>query len=1421
MKAKSTNKLVSLALALFMLLMSVPFSMFATTVRAEEADPNVHVFDSSTMEAHEEKGDFTDGQEVVYEGDSYFTLYMGKNTKIDKAGNSYKWEEEDKSLNGPRLNFGGSSTVGNNKTKNVIAFTTSGAATVKVWYMFNQADRMMTIWNEAGEVVEKAQVEGAKSNDTATAVFVNIKKAGKYFLGADPNSNYIFRVEVTETPATKDYTLNADALETVAKTDTNVEAGTDKYFTIKNGDKGRVVEKEQKFDDGYVGKKDLDFNGTTDSDKLAKGLRVIEFTAADKGQVKLWWVSGGDARNIQLWKVADDGTTTEVVSTTKNNKGAYIDTLKFDEAGKYYLGCPSGTCLFYKVVVTEGEIAEVVRAPWDKVAAPEIKTAVQTEGKNEIVVTVSAVVGANGGDNVSVTMLDKDSKEVDVKKSLAEKDTHEITFTAKASGEYTFKATLSREGEDDKTSKEVKTSFKLPLGAPTISSVTSKGNGTVEVVWGDVAEATEYEVFVDGTSKGKTDKTTYMVTGLEVGKEYSITVAAIRDKENGTPSKASTVTTTQEEQMTWGFMYYGTSTEAANSDNTSGNGVIGDLNADKKITLFSLGNKGKFNEKAESDGLAFYYTAIPTSKNFTLRAKIHVDSWTLSGQEGIAVMAIDSLPGNGYSAPNSTGEFYSNFYRAGALRFAYKYDSVKGLNDTEGDTYNMYLGIGIQSKTGIVKDSLEMIYNPPKGVTVDKNDYMDCGQYALETLAAEKGLGQGKYDTIGNCTNTNTFDNDAVANITDFIIELQRNNTGYFISYYTDEGTLVRTQKFYDPKALDQLDSDYVYVGFAAARAMKATISDVTVKTIDPKDDDPAEERPVEKIEPKVSFASSSIANAPKYDILLKANVKGSATIIVGGKPIIIGLAVDGTDEYTSYTLDIAPGTNKIEVKFTPDADQELPEYTELSTTDAVTFTLNVAYNTYFEKQNNIYVAPNGTKNGNGSKEYPLDIYTAVKVARPGQTIILMNGTYKLEDTLTIERSIKGTKDKMITMIGESSLSSSSTNAATAAAAAATKTERPVLDFQGKAGMVAVGDYWYFKGFDVTNSKGGTPGVLVSGSYCTYDDIKAYANGDCGIYIRSKGNSADPKSLYPSYNLILNCEAYNNADPAGGNGDGFGAKETVGVGNIFDGCVAHNNGDDGWDLFARGKSIESVTIKNCIAFENGHNADGTIKGDGNGFKMGGNSLAGGHKIINSIAFNNDQNGITCNSCPDIEIYNCISFNNGGSNVALYTGNKKLETAFKVEGVISFRKDTTGSEKLEPQTQKVDDLKGENNYYWEGKSVNNAGKEITADMFESLTYSGYSRAADGKLILNDGFLALKEGTAPEELLKLFVSLDGNYGDDYANSDIYTVRGSVTITEDDPDDLPSPSTGFGIAIVVAVIAISAAAAIVLFKKRKSSK
>lgn len=1092
--------------------------------------------------------------------------------------------------------------------------------------------------------------------------------------------------------------------------------GTDDYFILHYGEKMKLDASNKTFSDGVKATHRINFQGKT---VFSDWSYSLQFNTSGAATVKIWWVCGGDGRRMTIF-----GSDTNIVAADGENgtkNALFISEFTVPQAGSYYIGSPEGSNYVFRVEVTETASGGTQERPaWSTVQAPVISSA-EDDGNGKIQVQVQADVSKTGGDKLTVTMLDDQGNVLGTGSSVSGAN-HTITFAPRGSGEYTFRAELTREDEtDSKLSEQVKAAFVLPLKTPTFISATNQGGGKIELVWTSVQEAEHYEVFCDGTQVGTATETSFVVEGLTVGARCSFQVVAVR----GEQKKASpeiTAKITQEAQRAWGFTAYGPST------NLEKNGYVGNLNEDGFVTVFSEGGKGKI-VPASTDGLAFYYTKVPTEYNFTLRAKVTVDSWTLSnGQEGFGLMVADRLGESG-----NTGNLWNNQYMAMAGKIEYRYEGEEVVT-SGGTKYTMKMGLGVIAKTGVTMENLPLL-EANDTETINK-------QFSSVTTPLEWAAGQwekeaGSYNIVGNYTSMpeGTIEHELK---TSFILEIQKNNTGYFITYYGEDGTVLCRQKYYDPNALSQLDKDYVYAGFFAARNCRATFSNVELTTILASEDAPAEEKPVTKIDPVVTIGSATVSTSDEYEVIVDANVNGTMEILLDGKSLFEGEAVTGGVRYRKTISLGAYGEHRVRVRFTPDPNQDLGPDTVLSSTDDVYADVTVFYNRGNYHSTTIYVSPEGLPNGAGTREFPYDIYTAVANVVPGQTIVLMEGTYKLESTLRIQRGMNGTAEKPIRMIADP-------QAAT----------RPVLDFQRLcAGIVHGGDYWYFFGFDVTNSADAQKGFQVSGDHNVLDQIHAYYNGNTGIQI-SRYSGSDQFADWPAYNLILNCTSYCNYDKGFEDADGFAAKLTIGEGNVFDGCVAYNNADDGWDLYAKVETgpIGSVTIRNCVAYSNGFVPGVEGNGNGNGFKMGGESLTGKHVLENCVAFWNLNKGIDSNSCPDIIVKNCVSYNNGSYNVAFYTNNA-ANTDFSAQGIVSFRDSTspyqyTGADNLKGKgTQDSDKYLGNTNYYWqETACVNGAGQQITADMFVSLTFSGQvARNADGTINM-EGFLVLKD-TAPE-------------------------------------------------------------------------
>ena len=1116
------------------------------------------------------------------------------------------------------------------------------------------------------------------------------------------------------------YVLDAAELATFGadtKKDGDEEtAGTDKYFTIHYSAGTKVEAKEKEFTDGYKSVNRINFAGA-----VKKTQNSISFTTTGKAKVKVYW--GAADANREMAIINDSGKTIAVTEVKPAKDQLCCWDVTLDDAGTYYLGGSEKKNYIFRVEVTEGEQEEISRADWSTVDAPEI-TEVKQSGE-KIDITVKAVVGNDGADKIVVTLQNEENTEVGNVTSSAKKDKHTVSITPDKSGTYTASVVATREGETDKAGNNMEVYFSLPLATPVISSATSKGNGAVEVVWSAVKEATGYAVTATAegeneVSKAVTaDETTALLEGLTVGKTYTISVVAVRG-ENKTNPGTATVTVTAEAQRVWSKSTYGSSTDSKN------NGVIGNAN-DGKVTVYSEGGKGKI-VPGSTDGLTFYYTAIdPETENFTLTADIHVDSWTLSnGQEGFGMMAADAVGSNGDGTA-----FWNNTYQAIATKVEYYWDGEDVTTDSSADKISMKLGLGAISRLGVTADDVAAIKN---GTITMPAGYVS-ETTTLETGAATKG--PGTYNLVGNWNKKAEPTGNLENPLTDFRLQIQRNNTGYYLRYLDKDNKVIKEVRYYDLErtSLTQIDKDNIYVGFFASRNARITVSNIDLKTITPADDEKAEEREIEYVYPINTIESPAFSNSADYNLVYYGNADGTLVVKDQNGKEVLNKEFKALAKET-VALKLNNGKNAFTINFIPDKEYKPGEFKLMTSYDPVTINHTVEYKTV--ENNNIYVSPNGKSNAAGTKDAPMDIYTAVKIAAPGQKILIKEGTYNLSSTVKVERGINGTADAMIYMIADPEAGS-----------------RPVFDFGGKcAGMILAGDYWYFQGFDVTRSADAQKGIQVSGNHNILDRIKAYKNGNTGIQI-SRYLGTDQFNQWPAHNTILNCSSYLNADKGYEDADGFAAKLTVGQGNVFDGCIAAYNADDGWDLFAKVQSgsIGVVTIQNCVAFKNGYILDENGReinaGNGNGFKMGGDSMPGAHVLKNSVAFANKAKGIDSNSCPDIKVYSSTTFDNESYNVAFYT-NTAVNTAFAADGILSYKVSNKVAEQFKLLgTQNAADVKGATNYYFDGsKSVNNNGKEATASWFKSLDTAsalkdgGITRNADGTINMN-GFLELTD------------------------------------------------------------------------------
>jgi len=253
------------------------------------------------------------------------------------------------------------------------------------------------------------------------------------------------------------------------------------------------------------------------------------------------------------------------------------------------------------------------------------------------------------------------------------------------------------------------------------------------------------------------------------------------------------------------------------------------------------------------------------------------------------------------------------------------------------------------------------------------------------------------------------------------------------------------------------------------------------------------------------------------------------------------------------------------------------------------------------------FVSPTGLDSNPGTEESPfLTLTKGLNTITTSGTIYLRGGTYAQPTKLSLSRT--GTTNGAIRFW-------------------AYPGETPVINSAGNSsdGLAITGRNYHLKGLTVVNA--GHNGINISGHSNVIEFCTVRSNGNTGLHITG-GSSG---STYPSYNLILNCDAYLNCDPPdGGDADGFSAKWNLGPGNVFRGCRAWWNSDDGWDLWM---GTTAVLIDQCWAFYNGTNYwnDPLFNGNGNGFKLGGQYVGTPHRIVRSLAFRNQAHGIDQNN----------------------------------------------------------------------------------------------------------------------------------------------------------------------------------------------
>ena len=1192
-----------------------------------------------------------------------------------------------------------------------------------------------TFYVIAEDGTKVAEVKNGTSGSTYNTVKAEVEAGKTYYAYLGGATAQIWQVYFT--PAEAEW-LAADILASTTYNNGLTLCGT--------GWANNNATDDKTFDDGFsalgdnakAGSAKAQTNGKNSAGTVPDSGCYIKYTAAANGELAIDTKIG---KGKTFYIVAEDGTKAAEVKNSTD--ASTYNTVKAKvEAGKtYYAYLGGATAQIWKVYYSQLNKKTVV--DWESVAKPVISKV--EAGADGFTVTVEGIVDEyNGAEDIVVTMLHNDGQagEAVIKRS---EGTATVNFTAHESGDYTFVATAQRLGCADKASDvyEVK-DFILGVKMPTITWAENKGNGEVYLDWVNISDAKDYTltykvkgsdestaVKIDGITEGD-----YTVKNLTVGSTYEFSVVANRADGYCSAVSEKELSVTADTQKNW---YVSTVGSAQETKATI-------TEADGNAQVINIANGDTASKK-----VATVEAKDITNTTGSMEIQAKASGKISDDEDGFSYY---------YTKVNPEKENFELTATFTVTDASLTPDNQTGFGVVVADT----LGVNNWGTPSYVHKYFNYFSSMMYSSKINAPTMRYITGYTSADTSNKDGV-----DRVNNNVKFNQLTGTDMFKVgAEYTFTVRKTDDGYEAVATTENGT--QTQKLTANDFTSVQEDGTVVVGVMVARKIGVKITDIKFTTSESKG--LATSEVVEdKVTPSIRVYSSNTCGAGEYEYTVVPNCAGTLKVTGSADGKAISKEVTA-DEVVRIPVAVNVGSNTIKAEFEPAAAANI------TSTTTVTSETNVTRKVYGEAGQTIIVTPDGKITGDGTEESPLDINTAVSYVQPGQTILMKNGVY--DKWITINRSVCGTADKPINLVAES-ISTDGTDGVVLSG----------------AGLTVIGSYWHVYGLYVKDSSG--VGIQVSGNYNTIDMCTVNHAANSGVQISRNGGADNyagiQGKLWPTGNLIKNCESFDNCDAGRNDADGFAAKLTCGEGNRFYGCISHNNIDDGWDLYAKSVSgiIGSVTIENCVAYNNGWlttddvTAAGYNYGEGNGFKLGGGYLKGGHKLINCVSFGNHAKGITSNSCPDISITRCTAYNNGNADsysIGLNTMDSMLKE-WKVSGLISMSKaDLTAKADLIPFSQHGDD-----NYIYNGsESYNNLGQKATDEWFESVdTTIRPSRNADGTidmhnlLVIKSGVLSDNVGARLDTTSEEAISVKPQVGEVVSHVFEWTTTKEATCTE----------------------------------------
>ena len=380
------------------------------------------------------------------------------------------------------------------------------------------------------------------------------------------------------------------------------------------------------------------------------------------------------------------------------------------------------------------------------------------------------------------------------------------------------------------------------------------------------------------------------------------------------------------------------------------------ITEDDVIVVDSRGGK----MAAGHDGMTFFYTEMPTDRNFIFEAELTFD---LIGPHP------DMADENDISKQAAAGIFARDI--VGEQR---QVPPLEGFEELPA--CSNFAGTGfLYNKFGALhRDGIVSVLGTPNVL--------------LQSGEADKSLNEDIFEG------------------TPYIFVLERTDDGFFSSIKSTDGSYIyeRTPSG-NADLVKRLSADKMHIGIGSMREARVTAKNISLFDTGKSNALPTEP-PIAVKEPSVKILSQKNSASEDYVFAFAVNMDGKVTLSKDG----VTLFDEDIPAYNEYYIDavLSEGLSKFEYVYAPGTAEEhvIAETYEVSLID-----------TAISKGDTIYVSADGM--GDGSLDSPTDLISAMESVLPGQTIMLSNGEYEGLPHIEILPEHSGLKDRPIKIMAE------------------------------------------------------------------------------------------------------------------------------------------------------------------------------------------------------------------------------------------------------------------------------------------------------------------------------------------------------------------------------------------------------------------